>query len=119
VLVVNESLLKGSEVPLWQPDRESQEICCFPGAKIQDIAKMLPELVKRTVYYLPLTFLVGMNGTVCPNMGRIKEDYKALEAEENNTGTQASLSSILPSGGKRTGRKRHTVNINSWLCGWC
>lgn len=38
VFVVNNFLLKGTESPLCWPDRESQEFCCLPAAKIWDAA---------------------------------------------------------------------------------
>lgn len=66
---------------------------------------MLPELVKRTVYYPLLAFLVDMNDNASPNMGRIEEDYEALGAQENSTDAQATFSSILRSDEKRIAKK--------------
>ncbi|GAB0205522.1 hypothetical protein GRJ2_003017800 [Grus japonensis] len=119
VLVVGDPLLRGTKVPICQPDRESQEVCCLLGAKIQDVAERVPQLVKSTDYYPLLLFHVGMNDTASRNLGRIKEDYKALGVQDKNIGAQVLFSSILPVGGKGAARNRSIMHINSWLCGWC
>jgi len=51
VLVVGDSLLRGTEVPICQPDREAREVCCLLGAKVRDVAERRPQLVKSTDYY--------------------------------------------------------------------
>lgn len=117
VLAVGNSMLKGTEAPHCQPDRKSREVCCFPGAKIQDITKRGPELVKNTYYYPLLLLYVGMNGSGSWNVGRIK-DYKALGAQVKNTSAQVTCSLILPAGGKKEARNRHIMHISSQLCGW-
>lgn len=34
VLVVGDSLLRGTKAPICRPDRESREVCCLPGASL-------------------------------------------------------------------------------------
>ncbi|GAB0210389.1 hypothetical protein GRJ2_003504700 [Grus japonensis] len=119
VLIVGDSLLRGTEAPICRPDRESREVYCLLGAKIQDVAKRVPQLVKSTDYYPLLLFHVGTNDAASQNLGRIKEDYKALGVQVKNIGAQAIFSSILPVGGKGAARNRHIIHINSWLRVWC
>ena len=52
VLIVGDSLLKGTEAPICQPDREAPEVCYLPGAKVQDVTKRVPQLVKSTDYLI-------------------------------------------------------------------
>lgn len=78
MLVADDSLLGGTEVPIYQPDRESQEVCCLPGAKVRDVSERVSQLVKSTDCYPLLLFHVGMNDTTSWNLGRISEDYRAL-----------------------------------------
>lgn len=68
---MGDSLFKGTKAPICWPDRESQEICSFPGVKNRDISKRVTQLIKKTDYLL-LLFNVGMNDTEICNMGRIK-----------------------------------------------
>ncbi|GAB0204056.1 hypothetical protein GRJ2_002871200 [Grus japonensis] len=60
-----------------------------------------------------------MNDTASRNLGRIKEDYKALGVQVKNIGAQVIFSSILPVRGKGAARNRHIMHINSWLRSWC
>lgn len=102
VLVVGNSQLRVTEAPVCWPDRESHEVYCLLGAKIWNIAKRVPQLVRSTGYYLLLLIHVGTNDTSGHNLGRIKEDYKSLEVQVKNIGTQVMFSFILPDGGKET-----------------
>ena len=92
--MVGDSLLKGTEAPICRPDRESREVCCLPGAKVRDIAKRVPQLIRKTDYYPLLLFHVGMNDTESCNLGKIKEDFRALGKQVKNIGTQVIFSSI-------------------------
>jgi len=112
MLIVGDSPLEGIEAPLSQPD--SQELCCFLGAKVRDTAKRVLQLIKRKDYYPLLLFREGMNDSGRLKMGRIKKYCKALGAQLKNTGAQYNL----PVGGKREDRNGHIMHINSWLRGW-
>jgi len=48
------------------------------------------------------------------NMGRIKENYKALGAQVKNT-AQIIFSSELPVGGRRSARNRCIIQTHFWL----
>ncbi|XP_040977090.1 uncharacterized protein LOC121232754 [Aquila chrysaetos chrysaetos] len=60
-----------------------------------------------------------MNDTASRNLGRIKEDYKALGMQAKSIGAQVIFSSILPVRGKGLARNRCIMQINFWLRGWC
>jgi len=96
-------------------------VCCILGAKVRDVTKRVPQLVKSTDYCPLLLFHVGTNDTASHlwNVGRIKEDFKALGMKAKSFGTQVIISSILPVGGRGSARNRHIMGINSWLHGWC
>jgi len=71
----------------------------------------VPQIVKDTDYYELLLFQVGTNDTASWNLGRIKEDFKALGVKAKWFGAQVIFSSILPVGGKGSARNRHILNI--------
>lgn len=54
-------------------------MCCLLGAKVQDVAKMVPQLVKSTDFCPLLPFHVGINETASQNLNKIREEYKALD----------------------------------------
>jgi len=60
----------------------------------------VPQLVKSTAYYPLLLFHVGTNNTAGQNLGRIKEDFRALGVKAKSFGAQVIFSSILPVGGR-------------------
>jgi len=76
--VVGDSLLKGAEAPICQPDKEAREVCCLLGAQVQTVAKRVPLLVKSTDYYPLLLLHVGTNDSTSQKLGRIKKDFKGL-----------------------------------------
>ena len=117
--MVDDSLLRGTEAPICQPDRESHEVCCLPGAKIRGMAKRVPQLVKSTDYSPLLLFHVGTNDTTSWNLGRIKKEFKALGVQVKSIGAQVIFSSILPAGRRGSARNRCIMSNNSWLFGWC
>jgi len=94
-------------------------VCCLPGVKVQHVAERVPQLVKSTDCYPLLLFHLGTNDTASWNVGRIKDDFKALGVKAKNFGAQVDVSSILPIGGRGSARNRCITGINSWLCGWC
>jgi len=44
VIVIGDSLLKGTEDPICRPDPSHREACCLPGARVRDVAAKLPGL---------------------------------------------------------------------------
>ncbi|XP_030437340.1 uncharacterized protein LOC115660270 [Gopherus evgoodei] len=61
--VVRDSPLRGIESSIYQPDWETQEVCCFPGARIQDVTECLLRLIKISDHYPFLLLHVGTNDT--------------------------------------------------------
>ena len=118
MLSKGDSLLRGTAAPICQPDREACEVCCLPGAKVRDVTERVPQLVKSTDYYPLLLSHVDTNDTARGNLGRIKEDFKALGMQAKSIGAQV-IFSILPAGRMGAARNRCIMNINSWLRGWC
>lgn len=51
VLVIEESLLGGTETPICRLDNLSREVCCLPGLCVRDIRKALLQLIKLEDYY--------------------------------------------------------------------
>jgi len=116
---VGDSLLKSTEVPNCQPDRESQEVCCFLGAKVQDVTERVPQFIKSTDYHPLLLFDIGTNDTASQNVGIIQEDFRAPRVKVKSFGAQVIFSSILTVGGRGTARNRRIKSNNSWLHDWC
>jgi len=78
VIVVGDSLLKGTEGSICQEDPPFQKVSCLPGAWVKDIPRKLPSLVRPSDYYPLLFFPVGGNEATMHSPRAIKSDFKAL-----------------------------------------
>jgi len=58
-MVVEDSLLKGTEDPVCPADPPHSEVWCLPGAWVTDITRKLPRLAQPSDYYPLLLFHVG------------------------------------------------------------
>ena len=50
VVVIGNSLLRGTKGPICQPDPTHREVCCLPGARVRDISRKLPGLIRPSDY---------------------------------------------------------------------
>ncbi|CAM5160534.1 unnamed protein product [Natator depressus] len=119
VVVVGDSLLRGTESSIFRPDRENREVCCLPGARIHNVTEKLPRLIKPSDLYPFLLLHVGTNDTAKNDLERITADYVALGRRIKEFEAQVVFSSILPVEGKGLGRDRRIVEVNEWLRRWC
>ena len=51
VVVVGDSLLRGTEGPICRPDPSRRKVCCLPGAQVRDITRKLLKMVHSTNYF--------------------------------------------------------------------
>ncbi|KAK4823952.1 hypothetical protein QYF61_008338 [Mycteria americana] len=58
VIVVGDSLLRGTEGPICRTDPPLREVCCLPGARVKDVMRILPSLL----------WAATQEGTEAPNL---------------------------------------------------
>ena len=56
VIVVGDSLLRGTEGLICRMYPPLREVCCLPEARVKDVTRILPSLVRPSDYY-PLLLL--------------------------------------------------------------
>jgi len=78
ITVVGDSQLRGTEGPICRADPPLREVCCFLGARVKDIARKLPRLVRPSDYYPLLLFHVGADKVAVSSPRVIKKEFKAL-----------------------------------------
>ncbi|KAK4811185.1 hypothetical protein QYF61_019816 [Mycteria americana] len=110
VIVVGDSLLKGTEGLICQTDPPLREVCCLPGARVKDITRILPSLVRPSDYYPLLLFHVGGDEAATQSPRAIKRDFRALGRLVRDSGAQVIFSSLLPVVGSDT-RGTETPNL--------
>jgi len=115
VIVIGNSLLRGMEGPICQPDPTHREVCCLPGAWVRDISRKLPGLIHPPDHYPLLTVQAGSDEVSEKSQRTIKKDFKGLGQVVDGTGVQVFSSSIPSVAGKDTERIQKTHLINKWL----
>ncbi|GAB0208750.1 hypothetical protein GRJ2_003340700 [Grus japonensis] len=88
VIVVGDSLLKGTEGPICRADPPLREVCCLPGARVKDIARKLPSLVQPSDYYPLLLLHVGGDEAETRSTKAIKRDFRLLGQSLKDSGAQ-------------------------------
>jgi len=87
VIVVGDSLLKGTEGPICRTDPSHWEVCCLPGARVRHITRKLPSLVQ------PITaFPCGWDEVAVHSPRMIKGDFRALGQLVRESGAQVIFS---------------------------
>jgi len=119
VIAVGDSQLRGTEGPICREDPPLREVCCLPGARVKDIARNLPRLVRPSAYYPLLLFHVGVDEVAVSSPRVVKKEFKALGRLVKESGAQVIFSLLLPAVGREVERHRQTQSINTWLRDWC
>jgi len=78
VIVISDSLLRGTEGPICRPDPSHREVCCIPGAQIRLVTRNLPGLMRPSDYYPLLVTQVGGDEIMERSPKAIKRDFRAL-----------------------------------------
>jgi len=119
VIVIGESLLKGTEGPICRPDPSHRDVCCLPGAWVRDVARKLPGLVRPSAYYPFLVMQVDGDEITERSPKAIKRDFRALGQLVEGSGEKVVFFSIPSVAGKSTERGWKTHLINRWFRDWC
>ena len=119
VIVVGDSILRGTEGPICRPDPTRREVCCLPGARVRDVARKLPNLVRPSDYYPLLIVQAGSDDIDDRSLKAIKRDFRGLGRLVDGAGVQVVFSSIPTLTGRGTERTRKAHLLNTWLRGWC
>ena len=117
VIVVGDSLLRGTEGPVCRPDPTHREVCCLPGAWVRDITRKLPDLVCPSHYYPLVIIQAGRDEIADRSLKAIKSDFRGLGWLLDGVGVQEMFSSILSVVGRDTEQTRKAQMINTHLRG--
>ena len=66
------------EGPVCQPDPIRREVCCLPGARVKDISRKLPGLIRPSDYYPLLVIQAGRDEVAEKSLRSIKKDFRGL-----------------------------------------
>ena len=94
-------------------------MCCLPGARVRDISRRLPGLIRPSDYYPLLIIQAGSDEVAERSLRAIKKDFRGLGRVVEGAGVQVVFSSIPSVAGRDTERYQKTHLINKWLKSWC
>ena len=78
VIMVGDSLLRGTEGPICRPDLSHQKVCCHPEAWVRDVTRKLPGLVRSTDYFPLLIVQMGSDEIGQRSLQTMKRDFRGL-----------------------------------------
>ncbi|XP_069588568.1 uncharacterized protein [Ranitomeya imitator] len=119
VVVVGDSLLRGTEAAICRPDITAREVCCLPGAMIKDVTDRIPKLFSSKDLHPFLLIHVGTNDTARKDLPTICKDFEELGKKVKELDAQVVFSSIFPVDGHGTRRWNKILDANNWLRRWC
>ncbi|KGL92731.1 hypothetical protein N301_10736, partial [Charadrius vociferus] len=119
VIVMGDSILRGTEGPICRPDPLYREVCCLPGARVRDVKRKLPSLVRQSDYYPLLVFQIGSDDVVRRTPRAMKKDFRALGRLVKGSGAQVLFSSVPPVAGNDEEVNWKSQQVNDWLRTWC
>lgn len=119
ILVIGDSVLRGTEVPICLPNNLSIEVCCLLGTYIQDIEKRIPGRIKLEYCYHLLVFQARSHEIATRKQKNIKEDFTSLGKMLKGLGAQVVFSVVLPFRDWDPGKRQRTDQLNDCLHGWC
>ncbi|RMC00755.1 hypothetical protein DUI87_22438 [Hirundo rustica rustica] len=117
VIVVGDSLLRGTEGPVCRPDPSYREVCCLPRVWVQNITERLPGLIQPSDYYPLLILQASSDEIEKRSVQAIKRDFRALGQVVDKTEAQVVFCSVPLVVEKNDERNRRTHIINKWLKG--
>ena len=119
VIMVGDSLLRGTEGLICRLDLSHREVCCLPGARVRDITRKIPKLVRSTDYFPLLIVQVGSDEIALRSLQTMKRDFRGLGHLVQGAGAQVIFCSIPSGAVKDTERAWKAQVMNNWLRGWC
>ncbi|TRZ06778.1 hypothetical protein HGM15179_020329 [Zosterops borbonicus] len=118
VVLVGDSLLRGTEGPICRPDPSHREVCCLPGARVWDITERLPRLIEPSDYYSLLILQAGSDEIEKKSARAIKRDFRALGHLIDRAGPQIVFCSVTLLEETNDGRNRRVYIFNKGLKVW-
>ncbi|XP_031408827.1 transcription factor SOX-5-like [Meleagris gallopavo] len=88
VVVIGDSLLRGTEGPICWPDPTRREVCCLPGEQVRDISRKLPGLIRPSDYYSLLIVQADSDKVAEKSLRTIKKDFRGLGWVVDGAGMQ-------------------------------
>ena len=109
VLVIGDSLLRGTKAPICHPGNISREVCCLPGARICDVMERLLSPEKPVDYHLfLLSYTIPSRVERCCNEATQKYEKRLYVPWNNVKGIGSTGDALYPPSRRRGFEKKNT-----------
>lgn len=98
MIIIGNSLLRGTEGPKCWPNSTHKEVCCLPGVWVRDISRKLLSMIHPSDYYPLLMVQAGSNEVVERSLRIVKKDFMVLGWLMDKADIQVIFSLSLLSG---------------------
>ncbi|KAF7240096.1 Platelet-activating factor acetylhydrolase IB subunit gamma [Varanus komodoensis] len=119
VIVVGDSLLRGTEAVVCCPNLNTGEVCCLPSARIQHVKDRVECLFALGGHQPLLVFHVGTNDVARQGVIGITRDFETLGKKLLELKAQVAFLLILLDRGFQPRRDRRVSEVNDWVSVWC
>lgn len=119
VLVVGDSIIRGTDRAICHKDRDRRTVCCLPGARVRHIADRVDRLLGGAGEDPAVMVHIGTNDKVRGRWSVLKNDFRDLGHKLRARTSKVVFSEILPVPRATQERQREIREVNKWLKNWC
>lgn len=119
VLVVGDSIIRGTDRAICHKDRDRRTVCCLPGARVRHIADRVDRLLGGAGENPAVMVHIGTNDKVRGRWSVLKNDFRDLGQKLRARTSKVIFSEILPVPRATPERQREIREVNKWLKNWC
>ncbi|XP_056375946.1 uncharacterized protein LOC130273348 [Hyla sarda] len=119
VLVVGDSIIRGTDRAICHKDRDRRTVCCLPGARVRHIADRVDRLLGGAGEDPAVMVHIGTNDKVRGRWSVLKNDFRDLGRKLKARTSKVVFSEILPVPRATPERQREIREVNKWLRSWC
>ena len=112
VLVVGDSIIRGTDREICHKDRDRRTVCCLPGARVRHIADRVDRLLGGAGEDPAVMVHIGTNDKVRGRWRVLKNDFRDLGQKLRARTSKVVFSEILPVPRATQERQREIREIN-------
>ena len=119
VLVIGDSMVKGTDRRFCGKERDSRLVCCLPGARVNDVSDRVFDILKGEGNQPQVVVHVGTHDIGRKKDEDVRQNFRELGWKLRAKTNSVVISGVLPVPRDSEERNRERELLNLWLKGWC
>eukprot|EP00061_Rhincodon_typus_P007380 g29027.t1 len=112
-------MVRGADRRFCGTERDSQMVCCLPGARIRNASDQDYRILKGEGEQPEVMVHIGTNDIARKRDEVLKSEYRELGWKLKDRMSRIVISGLLLVPQASEARNREQVQLNMWLQGWC